>query len=358
MIQSKLGNLLVKSNLISKADYEAIISTLSTTTVQHQNNEENQNQNQKQFPSFTSLLMEKRLIQEDTLADFIVASSGFPRIVSNMILNFNDSVLPENCQKDLFYKFRCVPFAKETTIIHVAMSDPLDETLIKKIEFITSSKIKPFVAKFSQIQRSLDKYFFPEDILDVYLGYGSGYDEYSEDENSSYQNDSYSLLDNSDEDYSNLDTEVNLNYDISNLNIILTKIITSKSFAESLTHFNDSVRQTVEYCGLFKIDESLTQNISLSLKDSPETSVEEAQDIINSVNSKITLDYVSTNNSSGWSFINLPKVPKKAYLYPVSIDDKTVLGCIMIDDVDLMMDKIYLNIISDLIKALAKKYGS
>ena len=361
MIQSKLGNLLVKANLISKSNYEDIISTLSTVTVQKQNPGENlnqnQNQNQKQFPSFTSLLMEKKLISEDTLADFIVASSGFPRIVSNMILNFNDSVLPENCQKDLFYKFRCVPFAKETTIIHVAMSDPLDETLIKKIEFITSSKIKPFVAKFSQIQRSLDKYFFPEDILDVYLGYGSGYGEDGEDEESSYQDTSYSLLDNSDEDYSSIDTEVNLNYDISNLNIILTKIISSKSFAESLTYFNESVRQTVEYCGLFKIDESITQNISLSLKDSPKTSVEEAQDIITSVNSKISLDYVGTNNS-GWSFINLPKVSKKAYLYPVCIDDKTVLGCIMIDDMDLMMDKIYLNIISDLIKALAKKYGS
>ncbi len=350
MIQSKLGKLLVKSKLITKDSYDDIISTLSLTSPQ----------NQKQFPSFTSILLEKKLITEDTLADFIVASSGFPRIVANMILNFNDSTLPDNCQKDLFYKFRCVPFAKETTIIHVAMSDPLDETLIKKIEFITSSKIKPFVAKFSQIQRSLDKYFFPEDILDVYLGYGSGYneDDDSLDDDSSYQNSSsYSLLDNSDTDFSNVDTEVNLNYDISELNIVLTKIISAKSFAESLTYFNESIRQTIEYCGLFKIEESSTQNISLSLKDSPQTSVEEAQDIISSVNNKLTLEYLNNDKSSDWRFINLPRVSKKAYLYPVRIDDKTYLGCIMIDDQDLMMDKIYLNMVCDLIKALVKKYG-
>lgn len=349
MIESKLGKLLVKAGLIHDQDYQKITSTLSSYTPQP---------NQKQFLSFVSLLMDQKFIAEDILADFIVASTGYPRIVSNMILNFNDSTLPDGCQKDLFYKFRCVPFSKEETIIHVAMSDPLDETLIKKIEFITSSKIKPFVARFSQIQRSLDNYFNPEDILDLYLGYGSGYsDDESQDEENHYEdNNSYSMLDNSDTSY--LDEEVNLDYDISNLNILLTKIIGSKSFAESLTFFNESVRQTVEYCGLFKIDDSLTQNISLSLKDSPETSVEEAQDIIDSVNKKLTLSYISSNKFEGWTFINLARVTKKAYMYPICIDDKSFVACIMIDSCDLMMDRIYLNMVADLIKALVKKYGS
>jgi hypothetical protein len=143
--RKKLGDLLKEEGVIDDFQLEAALS--------HQRN---------WGGKLGSILVELEFAREEDIA----------RIIADKLKityeNLFDPELPSDVTKllkvDMAKKFGVMPVRKESNVLVLAMSDPMDIETMDNIRFITGLNIKPVLAMASEIRDAIRKYYDGEPV--------------------------------------------------------------------------------------------------------------------------------------------------------------------------------------------------
>ncbi len=142
MQASRLGDLLVRNNLITK---EQLASAL---------------EEQKQGGSHVRLgtvLIRNNVISEDDLVSFLSKQYGVPAI--NLSEQEIDPAVIKVVPVDIAQKYQVIPVNRAGGSLIVAMSDPSNIFAIDDIRFMTGFNIEVVVSPESAIKSAIDKYY-------------------------------------------------------------------------------------------------------------------------------------------------------------------------------------------------------
>jgi type IV pilus assembly protein PilB len=149
-------------------------------------------QPKRDFPSrrkLGELLVETGLLQPEKLVDALNAQKNSGKRLGQVLVGMNliseeemafalamqlkipyvdltyHEVIPhvlETIPEEVARKFVCVPIALNSSILDVAMADPLDLNMMKDLQFITGYSIQPAISTSTQILDLLQKHYHPE----------------------------------------------------------------------------------------------------------------------------------------------------------------------------------------------------
>jgi type IV pilus assembly protein PilB len=142
MQASRLGELLVRNNLISK---EQLAKAL-----------EEQKESGGQL-RLGSILIKNGLISEPDLTSFLSRQYGVPSI--NLSEFEVDAAVIKTIPVDIAQKYQIVPVNRAGSTLIIAMSDPSNIFAIDDIKFMTGYNVEVVVASETAIKSAIDKYY-------------------------------------------------------------------------------------------------------------------------------------------------------------------------------------------------------
>ena len=139
-MSAKLGQLLVRSNVIST---EQLQKALSEQKVSGER--------------LTNTLAKLGFISEKDLTQFLSKQYGVPSVnLSDFEIDQNIiKIVPENLGR----KYQVIPINRAGSTLIVAMNDPSNIFAIDDLKFVTGYNIEPVIAPETQIAAALDKYY-------------------------------------------------------------------------------------------------------------------------------------------------------------------------------------------------------
>lgn len=106
------------------------------------------------------VLVELNYIDEDELIDFLSEKLYICKV--DLTETSIESKAARSISKEIAEKYRAFPFKEEHGSIFVAMSDPTNLMAIDDIRFITQRNVQIYLAKHSDIDRAINKYYGEE----------------------------------------------------------------------------------------------------------------------------------------------------------------------------------------------------
>jgi len=106
------------------------------------------------------ILIEMGLISEEEMAFALAMQLKIPYIDLN-----HHEIEPQVIEcvpEEVSRKFSCIPISLNSSVLDVAMADPLDLNMIKDLQFITGYSVQPAISTSSQIGEALQKHYHPE----------------------------------------------------------------------------------------------------------------------------------------------------------------------------------------------------
>jgi type IV pilus assembly protein PilB len=139
----RLGELLVEAGLLTQEKLTEALNTQKNTGKR-----------------LGQTLIEMNAISEEEMAFALAMQLKIPYVdlknleVPNKILE----AIPEEISR----KFLCIPIALKSSVLDVAMADPLDLNMMKDLQFITGYNIQPAISTSTQILDLLQKHYHPD----------------------------------------------------------------------------------------------------------------------------------------------------------------------------------------------------
>ncbi|MBI4391367.1 MAG: type IV-A pilus assembly ATPase PilB [candidate division NC10 bacterium] len=140
MAASRLGDMLVKANLISEDQLKKALA-----------------QQESQGGRLGSNLVKLGFISEDDITSFLSKQYGVPSI--NLSHFEIDTAVIKLIPAEIAQKHMVVPINRTGTVLTVAMADPSNIFTIDDIKFMTGFKVEPVVAAESSIKSAINKYY-------------------------------------------------------------------------------------------------------------------------------------------------------------------------------------------------------
>jgi len=139
----KLGELLIETGLISPEKLKEALRTQKNTGKR-----------------LGQILIEARHISEEEIAFAVAMQLKIPYVdLSNHAISER---IIDTIPEEVARKFVCLPLGLKSSVLDVAMSDPLDLNIIKDLQFITGYKIQPAISTTTQIYDAIQQYHHPE----------------------------------------------------------------------------------------------------------------------------------------------------------------------------------------------------
>ena len=107
--------------------------------------------------SLSACIIEMGYITEEDLVSTMVTQYGFPYL---QLGNYEiESELLKLVPKEMAVKYSLIPIDKIGNIITLAMADPLNSAVKDEIAKLTSLNVETFISTFSDINKSIEKYY-------------------------------------------------------------------------------------------------------------------------------------------------------------------------------------------------------
>ena len=142
MQSSRLGEILVKNNLITKEELSKALEEQKTSGGQLR---------------LGSILIKHNLISELDLTAFLSKQYGVPTV--NLADYDIDPAVTKIIHSDVVQKYQLVPVNRAGSTLIVAVSDPSNLFAIEDIKFMTGYNVEMVVASESGIKATIDKYY-------------------------------------------------------------------------------------------------------------------------------------------------------------------------------------------------------
>lgn len=142
MQSSRLGEILVKNNLISREELSKALEEQKTSGGQLR---------------LGSILIKQNLISELDLTSFLSKQYGVPTV--NLADYDIDPAVTKIIQSDVVQKYQLIPVNRAGSTLIVAVSDPSNLFAIEDIKFMTGYNVEMVVASESGIKATIDKYY-------------------------------------------------------------------------------------------------------------------------------------------------------------------------------------------------------
>lgn len=142
MQSSRLGEILVKNNLITKEELSKALEEQKTSGGQLR---------------LGSILVKHNLITELDLTAFLSKQYGVPTV--NLADYDIDPAVTKIIHSDVVQKYQLVPVNRAGSTLIVAVSDPSNLFAIEDIKFMTGYNVEMVVASESGIKATIDKYY-------------------------------------------------------------------------------------------------------------------------------------------------------------------------------------------------------
>ncbi|MBT1071590.1 type IV-A pilus assembly ATPase PilB [Pelotalea chapellei] len=142
MQSSRLGEILVKNNLISREELSKALEEQKTSGGQLR---------------LGSILIKHNLISELDLTSFLSKQYGVPTV--NLADYDIDPAVTKIIQSDVVQKYQLIPVNRAGSTLIVAVSDPSNLFAIEDIKFMTGYNVEMVVASESGIKATIDKYY-------------------------------------------------------------------------------------------------------------------------------------------------------------------------------------------------------
>ena len=142
MQSSRLGEILVKNNLITKEELSKALEEQKTSGGQLR---------------LGSILVKHNLISELDLTAFLSKQYGVPTV--NLADYDIDPAVTKIIHSDVVQKYQLVPVNRAGSTLIVAVSDPSNLFAIEDIKFMTGYNVEMVVASESGIKATIDKYY-------------------------------------------------------------------------------------------------------------------------------------------------------------------------------------------------------
>jgi type IV pilus assembly protein PilB len=139
----RLGELLVEAGLLSNEKLNEALSAQKTTGKR-----------------LGQQLVDMNAITEEEMAFALAMQLKIPYVD---LKNFEiPSKVIESIPEEISRKFLCVAISLKSSVIDVAMADPLDLNMMKDLQFITGYNIQPAISTSTQIMEVLQKHYHPD----------------------------------------------------------------------------------------------------------------------------------------------------------------------------------------------------
>ena len=144
IVNKLLGEILIERQIITREQLQEALSILK-----------------KEEKLIGEILVEKGFAKEEDIAQTLTAQYGFPYLPLDSYEV--DPAIIKLIPQDLARQYVFIPVDKLGNSLSVAISNPLNNEALEKIEKLTNLHIQIFVSTSSDIRRAIDKYYKKED---------------------------------------------------------------------------------------------------------------------------------------------------------------------------------------------------
>lgn len=136
----KLGNLLIKEEILTQNDYNKAIEIKDKTKME-----------------LIDIFLENNFVERNVLFKVIKDFFNIESIeLDNLVIDTNIiKLLPKKIAK----KYNIIPFALKDKKVCIAMVNPLNEAIIEDVRFITNREIIPYIEKKNRIIYAIENYY-------------------------------------------------------------------------------------------------------------------------------------------------------------------------------------------------------
>ena len=106
------------------------------------------------------VLIEEGLISEEQLIQSLGQQLGFPFVNLHQILISDEAM--KTITEEIAKRYQVVPIKLDKQTLTIAISDPLNMTVIDNLSLLTGYKIDVVVATKKDIEWSINRYYVPQ----------------------------------------------------------------------------------------------------------------------------------------------------------------------------------------------------
>ena len=144
IVNKLLGEILIERKVVTQEQFQQALSI-----------------KEKKGGLIGEILVEMGFAKEEDIAQTITAQYGFPYLPLDSY-----EIEPEITKlvpQDIAKQYVLIPVDRLGNSLSVAMSNPLNNEAVQKVQKLTNSHIQIFVSTSSDIRRAIDKYYKKED---------------------------------------------------------------------------------------------------------------------------------------------------------------------------------------------------
>lgn len=139
-MSDKLGEMLLKANLLTEAQLKAALETQQQTG-----------------GKLGAIILKLRYVPEDTLVTFLGQQLGLPTLhLKDLVVLPKVSALMD---VELLEKHQILPLRRKDDVLLLAVADPMDYNAVDEVRFLTGLRTELAVASRTNIQKAIDYYF-------------------------------------------------------------------------------------------------------------------------------------------------------------------------------------------------------
>ncbi len=143
-LKDRIKEILIRDNLISSEDLEKALEEQKRTS-----------------EGLNSILVKRKLIDEDTLTQVLSEGLGYPPIsISRLTI---DAEVVQIIPKEIAVEYQIMPISLMGDHLTLAMADPLNIFAIDNIKALTGYTINPIIGRIKDIEKTIEKYYAKEE---------------------------------------------------------------------------------------------------------------------------------------------------------------------------------------------------
>ncbi|MBF0484120.1 MAG: Flp pilus assembly complex ATPase component TadA [Candidatus Omnitrophica bacterium] len=139
-LKDRIKEILLRDNLLSAADLEKAL-----------------NEQERKGGELSRILVDMKLIDDDTLTNVLSRSLGVPTISISRI-KIDPSII-KIIPKDVVVKYQIMPISLIGETLTIAMADPLNIFVVDNVKAVTGYIINTIIARRSEIATAIDLYY-------------------------------------------------------------------------------------------------------------------------------------------------------------------------------------------------------
>ncbi len=146
-LKDRIKEILIRDKLISSEDLEKALEEQKTTG-----------------EGLNSILVKRKLIDEDTLTQVLSEGLGYPPIsISRLTI---DAEVVQIIPKEIAVEYQIMPISLMGDHLTLAMADPLNIFAIDNIKALTGYTINPIIGRIKDIEKTIEKYYTKEETVE------------------------------------------------------------------------------------------------------------------------------------------------------------------------------------------------